>query len=177
MKRDVNESAAELAARMGRVLGHPLRVRIVSSLMHDKASASMLARAYGENLASISYHLGRVLHDQFGVVEVVETHQRRGARETVYRLRNTPAVRFMTMTVAAMQAGLAESNGDGGFGGWRSLAADDRGEAEIAAAVQRLDDTAAAVARRCARADGTRQLLVNAATIEITPPAPPKAES
>lgn len=175
MKDEFSESAAELAAQMGRVLGHPLRVRIVSSLMHSNASASMLARAYDVNLAGVSYHLGRVLYDQYKVVEVVETHQRRGAQETVYRLRRTPAVSFMMMAVAALDTKGKRPGGGGRNGnGWKAVAVDARGEAEIESAVQAVAETAAAVARRCAGSvDGdARHLLVNAAAIEITAPKP-----
>ena len=46
-----------LGAREVRALAHPLRLRMLESLAHEPATASMLARELGESSGATSYHL------------------------------------------------------------------------------------------------------------------------
>lgn len=72
--------------RILRALSHPVRRRILRSLVDRQASASMLSREFEMDLGVVSYHLNQVLAKECGVVEMVEAVPRRGAIEKFYRL-------------------------------------------------------------------------------------------
>lgn len=73
--------------RVLRALNHPVRRRILRSLVDGTKSASALSKELGLNLGLVSYHLNQVLAKECEVVELVEAIPRRGALEKVYRLR------------------------------------------------------------------------------------------
>ena len=67
-----------------RVLGHPIRLRILCALGSDMLSPSELDERLNIGLGSLSYHVG-VLRDE-AVLTLVETRASRGALESFYRL-------------------------------------------------------------------------------------------
>lgn len=77
---------ADAVDRVLRALNHPVRRRILQQLSVEPASASTLAKHFGEELGMVSYHLNQVLAKECGVVELVDTIARRGALEKIYGL-------------------------------------------------------------------------------------------
>src|SRR3954471_1817075 len=67
-------------------IGHPVRVQMLERLATETASAKQLSDSLEVPLGIASYHLRTVLDQECGLVEVVDTRQRRGAIETFYRL-------------------------------------------------------------------------------------------
>jgi DNA-binding transcriptional ArsR family regulator len=76
--------------RYVKALGHPLRVRILALLDEGAASPVQLAERLGATLGTVAYHT-RTL-EQLGLIEMVATHQRRGATEHVYAARERPGI-------------------------------------------------------------------------------------
>ena len=74
--------------RYVKALGHPLRVRILSMLEERDASPVALAEHLDATLGTVAYHV-RTL-ERLGLIEMVATHQRRGATEHVYAAREHP---------------------------------------------------------------------------------------
>jgi DNA-binding transcriptional ArsR family regulator len=69
--------------RVVKALSHPLRTRILQLLSDRVASPNEMAKALGEPLGNVSYHV-RILLDH-ECIELVETKPRRGALEHFYR--------------------------------------------------------------------------------------------
>lgn len=69
--------------RLARALAHPLRHRLLFEYAERVTSPSRVAAGLGERLNLVSYHT-RVLLDA-GLLELVRTERRRGAREHFYR--------------------------------------------------------------------------------------------
>jgi DNA-binding transcriptional ArsR family regulator len=76
--------------RYVKALSHPIRVRILALLQERTASPRELAEWLGATLGTVSYHV-RTLHD-FGLIELVSTHQVRGAIAHNYRATVRPRV-------------------------------------------------------------------------------------
>lgn len=76
--------------RYVKALAHPLRIRILALLEERKGSPVQLAEHLDATLGTVAYHV-RML-ESLGLVEMVETHQRRGATEHVYIAREHPRV-------------------------------------------------------------------------------------
>jgi DNA-binding transcriptional ArsR family regulator len=74
--------------RYVRALAHPLRIRILAMLEEQPASPVQLTAKLDATLGTVAYHV-RTLH-QLGLVELVDTRQRRGATEHYYRAREHP---------------------------------------------------------------------------------------
>ena len=74
--------------RYVKALAHPLRVRILSMLEEHDASPVQLAEHLDATLGTVAYHV-RTL-ERLGLIEMVATHQRRGATEHVYAAREHP---------------------------------------------------------------------------------------
>ncbi|MGN6257374.1 MAG: ArsR/SmtB family transcription factor [Solirubrobacterales bacterium] len=72
--------------RILKALGHPIRRRILRSLVEKPGSASSLAREFGLELSAVSYHLNRILAEDCNAVDLIEMIPRRGSVEKVYRL-------------------------------------------------------------------------------------------
>src|SRR3954451_8230913 len=66
-----------------KLLGHPLRQRLLGAFGDRTASPKELSDEFGENLARLSYHV-KVLADA-GAIELIRTARRRGATEHFYR--------------------------------------------------------------------------------------------
>jgi DNA-binding transcriptional ArsR family regulator len=73
---------SEVMQDLARVLGHPLRQRLVFAFADEVTSPSRVAAELGEPLNLVSYHT-RVLFEA-GLLELVRTEPRRGAREHFY---------------------------------------------------------------------------------------------
>jgi DNA-binding transcriptional ArsR family regulator len=71
-------------ALLFRLLGHPIRLRILHALGSDTVSPSELEERLGVGLALLAYHVG-VLRDD-GLLMLVETRATRGALESFYCL-------------------------------------------------------------------------------------------
>jgi DNA-binding transcriptional ArsR family regulator len=71
-----------------KALAHPLRIRILAMLEEQPASPVQLTQKLDATLGTVAYHV-RTLH-QLGLVELVDTRQRRGATEHYYRAREHP---------------------------------------------------------------------------------------
>ena len=76
---------------VGRGLSHPLRIRIITSLLQAGAelSSSDLANRLDASLGNIDYHVKCLL--ALGIIESKRTHQGRGSRQHFYSL--VPVVR------------------------------------------------------------------------------------
>jgi DNA-binding transcriptional ArsR family regulator len=71
-----------------KALAHPLRIRILAMLAERSASPVQLASKLDATLGTVAYHV-RTLHS-LGLVELVDTRQRRGATEHYYRAHDRP---------------------------------------------------------------------------------------
>jgi DNA-binding transcriptional ArsR family regulator len=74
--------------RYVKALAHPLRIRILAMLADRSASPVQLSSKLDATLGTVAYHV-RTLHS-LGLVELVDTRQRRGATEHYYRAREVP---------------------------------------------------------------------------------------
>ena len=74
--------------RYVKALAHPLRIRILAMLADRVASPVQLAAHLDATLGTVAYHV-RTLPG-LGLVELVDTRQRRGATEHYYRAREHP---------------------------------------------------------------------------------------
>ncbi|MGI8714168.1 MAG: helix-turn-helix domain-containing protein [Solirubrobacteraceae bacterium] len=74
--------------RYVKALAHPLRIRILALLEERDASPVLLAEHLDATLGTVAYHV-RTL-EKLGLIEMVATHQRRGATEHVYAAREHP---------------------------------------------------------------------------------------
>jgi DNA-binding transcriptional ArsR family regulator len=148
-----------------KALAHPLRIRILAMLAERSASPVQLAAKLDASLGTVAYHV-RTLHG-LGLVELVDTRQRRGATEHYYRARAHPrfsdaawaglaAVDKQRMLSAMLQQVgqfVSASAAAGGF---------DRTESRITRSSMRLDERgwaelAEATKRWLAEADGIEE--------------------
>jgi DNA-binding transcriptional ArsR family regulator len=126
-----------------KALAHPLRVRILAMLDEHPASPKQLAGRLGASLGVVAYHV-RTLH-QLELLELVETRQRRGATEHLYKAAAHP--RFSDEAWGAMEPVAKQrllsallrqvgeyANGSAAAGGF------DRADANITRKPLRLDE-------------------------------------
>lgn len=73
--------------RVLHALNHPIRRRILRTLMDGPGSASTLSRKLKMNLGITSYHLNKVLSDECEVLELTASIPRRGAIEKFHDLK------------------------------------------------------------------------------------------
>jgi DNA-binding transcriptional ArsR family regulator len=71
-----------------KAIAHPLRIRILAMLSERSASPVQLAGKLDATLGTVAYHV-RTLYN-LGLLELVDTRQRRGATEHYYRARPRP---------------------------------------------------------------------------------------
>lgn len=76
--------------RYVKALAHPLRIRILALLAERDSSPVQLAQHLDATLGTVAYHV-RTL-EKLGLIEMVATHQRRGATEHVYAAREHPRI-------------------------------------------------------------------------------------
>jgi DNA-binding transcriptional ArsR family regulator len=72
------------------IAGHPVRAGCWTILVERPASPSEIAAELGEELGIVSYHV-RALRD-LGVIELVDTRDRRGSVEHFYRAIERPRI-------------------------------------------------------------------------------------
>jgi DNA-binding transcriptional ArsR family regulator len=72
-----------MSDRVGRLLIHPLRHRLLLEYSRAPENPAQLARRLGEPLNLVSYHTGVLARN--GLVELVRTERRRGALTHFYR--------------------------------------------------------------------------------------------
>jgi DNA-binding transcriptional ArsR family regulator len=138
--------------RYVKALAHPLRIRILALLGERKASPVQLSEHLDATLGTVAYHV-RIL-EKLGLIEMVETHQRRGATEHVFAARDHPRVsdqawsaaspmtKHVMVTAVLSQMGefVTQSATAGGFERAdahltrTALSLDEKGWAELAAA-------------------------------------------
>jgi DNA-binding transcriptional ArsR family regulator len=70
--------------RLAKALSSSLRARALNLIAEGVASPKAIAGALGLDVRSVAYHV-RVLRE-LGCIELVETQQRRGAVEHLYRI-------------------------------------------------------------------------------------------
>lgn len=75
---------------LGKIIGHPLRIRCLVRLTERKASPSELAKEFKENLGTIYYHI-KALETE-GVIEEVETRSVKNTTEHFYRAVERPQI-------------------------------------------------------------------------------------
>src|ERR1700761_9632139 len=141
--------------RYAKALAHPLRVRILAMLDEREASPVALAERLEATLGTVAYHV-RTL-ERLGLIEMVATHQRRGATEHVYAAREhprfsdgawstaSPMEKHVMINAVLSQIGeyTAQSAAAGGF---------DRSDAHATRTALKLDEKGwAALARAAAK--------------------------
>ncbi len=70
--------------RLAKALSSSLRVRALNLIAEGVASPKAIAEALGLDVRSVAYHV-RVLRE-LDCIELIETQQRRGALEHIYRI-------------------------------------------------------------------------------------------
>jgi DNA-binding transcriptional ArsR family regulator len=70
--------------RLAKALSSPLRARALALIAKGVSSPKAIARELGLDVRGVAYHV-RVLR-KLGCIELVETQQRRGAIEHIYRV-------------------------------------------------------------------------------------------
>jgi DNA-binding transcriptional ArsR family regulator len=84
---DVGSSPAAQLAQLGRALGHPLRVEILTALLlKEEASPRELAAELGQPLGTVSYHVRYLV--SLEMLELQRMVPRRGAVQHFYSLKN-----------------------------------------------------------------------------------------
>jgi DNA-binding transcriptional ArsR family regulator len=165
--------------RYVKALAHPLRIRILAMLADRSASPVQLSSKLDATLGTVAYHV-RTLHS-LGLVELVDTKQRRGATEHYYRAREHPRfpddawsglapIAKQRMLSAMLQQIGEYVTGSAAAGGFdradahmtrSTLHLDERGFKELAAASRKWLDEAQrierAAAKRIAAANGDAQ--------------------
>jgi DNA-binding transcriptional ArsR family regulator len=159
--------------RYVKALAHPLRIRILAMLADRSASPVQLSGQLDATLGTVAYHV-RTLHS-LGLVELVDTRQRRGATEHYYRAREhprfpddawaglAPVAKQRMLSAMLQQIGqyVTASAAAGGFDRSdahmtrRSLPLDDRGFEELASATRRWLDEAEKIGAAAADRLGT----------------------
>lgn len=155
------------AARVARVLSHPLRPRILQAVaLRGESSPTEIAASLQEPLGSVSYHV-RILRDE-GWLELVRTAPRRGAVEHFYRAVARPYLsdfdwerlpvgirrRLADETVGHVLRAASGAAGRGAFDAPGAhidrmpLQLDDEGWAELSAALTQVLDEAARIQER-----------------------------
>jgi len=187
--------------RYVKALAHPLRIRILAMLADRSASPVQLSAQLDATLGTVAYHV-RTLHS-LGLVELVDTRQRRGATEHYYRAREhprfpddawsglAPVAKQRMLSAMLQQIGqyVTASAASGGFDRpeahmtRRSMQLDDRAFGELAAATRRWLDAAeeigAAAAERLAvpdRDDGDAARAIDTGLVVMLFEGRPPAE-
>jgi DNA-binding transcriptional ArsR family regulator len=125
-----------------RAIAHPIRIRLLAMLDEQPASPVVLAGKLGQSLGTVSYHV-RTLYD-LGLLDLVNTRQRRGATEHIYKARThphftgedweqlgtVPKQRMITAALEQIHAYASRSAAAGGF---------DHANAHFARAALKLD--------------------------------------
>ncbi len=142
-------------ARHLKALAHPTRIRILAMLRESTSSPVQLAERLGESLGTVAYHV-RTLNS-LGLLELVDTRQRRGATEHFYRavelprfsdaawgrLSSTGKQRMLSFLLGQVGEYVSGSAANGGFDradaniSRISLKVDEKGWTQLARATQK----------------------------------------
>jgi DNA-binding transcriptional ArsR family regulator len=183
--------------RVLRALGHPVRRRILRSLVDRDGSASTLSKEFRMDLGVVSYHLNQVLAKECGIVELVKVVPRRGAVEKFYGLKFSAltalgpgkqdgekpgALRVMSLeecfivAVAAMDAEAFERL-EGSAWEWFPAVVDAAGWEQIRKARAEFNKQVEAAVKksRAQTEEDLREVVVGAAAFPATSPLPPTA--
>jgi DNA-binding transcriptional ArsR family regulator len=150
-RKKVKKGAEILDPRLAKALANSQRVEILAVLSHRQISPARYAREYDCKLPSIAYHF-KVL-EEYECIELVETVQRRGALEHIYRCAKRPLLgdgdwKLLPLSVrggisgailrtlverarAAIEEGTFDRREDRHFT-WAPLALDPKGWTEVA---------------------------------------------
>ena len=79
---------AGIESTLGAITAHPTRVECYVMLTERVASPNEIAAAAGLKLSDVAYHVRKL--EEFKVIELVDTKQRRGATEHFYRATKRP---------------------------------------------------------------------------------------
>jgi DNA-binding transcriptional ArsR family regulator len=151
--------------RYVKALAHPMRIRILAILDERDASPVQIAQMLGGSLGVVSYHVRTLVN--LDLLELVATHQRRGATEHVYRAVEHPrfsddawsdlgpVAKQRLLSAMLRQAG-DYASGSAAAGGF------DRADAHISRTAHKLDEKgwtqlAAATKKWLAEADKIEQ--------------------
>ncbi|HEY0317008.1 MAG TPA: helix-turn-helix domain-containing protein [Solirubrobacterales bacterium] len=81
----VSDEFANAVAGLATVFSHPLRIRIITALAAEPASATMLSSRFGDvSVSDCFYHFSAL--KKGGIVELVRSRKVRGAKERIYSL-------------------------------------------------------------------------------------------
>jgi DNA-binding CsgD family transcriptional regulator len=75
--------AVSIDQRLAKALSHSVRAEALTLIAEGVASPKQIAERLGADIRSVAYHV-RVLQ-RLGCIELVETRQRRGALEHIYK--------------------------------------------------------------------------------------------
>lgn len=170
-------------SRLLHALNHPMRRRILVELAARRGSANSLSRELGVGLSMVTYHLRHVLHNQCGVVEVVDGRKRGGSCVDVYTvraesfsgllpwdelprpirefLREYSAIEFLQLASASLMADSETRMGNTRLG-WSPIEVDWHGWLEISSAATQFEreiDTAVIRSQKRARRRPVRDLM------------------
>jgi DNA-binding transcriptional ArsR family regulator len=161
--------------RVLKALGHPLRMRLLAMLDERVASPKELADELGEPLGNVAYHVRTLL--DLGCVELVRTTPRRGAVEHHYRalvppvpnasewgripasLRGTVAGSVVGRVWRDLRAAVRKRgfSPDDAHASRTTLVLDGQGWKDLRAALQELNERAAAIEGESRKRLGERE--------------------
>lgn len=103
LPRPLPEELVELIARRFRVIGEPMRIKLLDHLRFDEATVQELTRAVGASQQNVSKHLG-VLHDA-GIVA-----RRKEGTQVYYRVVDAGVFELCETVCGSVQRQIAELN-------------------------------------------------------------------
>ena len=83
-----SDTRTKAEQRLAKAISHPLRFQILIKLNEAPNSPSKLADALGERAPNVAYHVKFL--EKLGAIELVDTRQRRGMVEHIYRATARP---------------------------------------------------------------------------------------
>ena len=103
LPNDIPDELVELIARRLRVIGEPMRIRILNHLRDTELSVTQLVELTGATQQNVSKHLG-VLHEA-GIVS-----RRKSANQSLYRILDDTVFRLCDEVCGTIQRQLGELN-------------------------------------------------------------------
>lgn len=194
---------AVFGADLLHVLSDPVRLEILSLLARGPGSASSLAAEMGQKVPNVSYHLIRVLHEEYGFLKIVRSRKGALIDERFFSvdwekirgrimwpriaeplrsaLKSTAAVPFMRELMRVLEAGTADDSESTLV--WHPASVDSTGWDEIRRILSKAQEkVAAAVRSSSTRLDEQEsvaliQIQVGFAAFEVVSqkPHPPRA--
>lgn len=103
LPEDIPDELIELIARRFRVIGEPMRIRILNHLRSEEHSVTELVELTGASQQNVSKHLGVLL--EAGIVA-----RRKHANQSLYRIVDETVFRMCDDVCGALQRQLGELN-------------------------------------------------------------------